>query len=223
MLLIQSVTLTYGPGDRGGRGAEARSRFPLAYPVEPEVFAAPVGVHSLLFYQQGEELLTNEEECRRSLGAYLPRLGFSPEAAEAEMARRLRGMRAVRVLGYRDHTQPSLTNLRLSPAGEGWEAVFWWDDQRSGMPYRRGHNRDYNDPASRLYRRDCLNETAFVLAPGQTGRVLWNERRRDCDDGGWYYQLHAYSVAALPAGEAAEDVFTRREPDFLYRQMAELY
>ena len=91
------------------------------------------------------------------------------------------------------------------------------------MPYRRGHNEDFGNAASRFCGRDCLNETAFLLVPGQYGRLLWNERR-SCQEGEWNYQLHLYNLYLAPDGTSpAEDVFTCREPDVVYRQLADLY
>lgn len=225
MLLIQCVTLVWYKESRGAAGAETRARFPLAYPVEAPAPLPPgeALVHTLRFCQcRPGEILPAGEAYRRGLERHLPRMGFSREEAAAEIARRQREMNQTRLLAYPDYTHLNLTNLAFRPAGEGWEACFRWDEQRSGVPFRRGRNRDYNNPASRLYRKDCLNEAAFVLAPRQTGRILWNERCRYGDDGVWYYRLHACSTAALPGRAFSPEVFLR-EPDFVYRQMAELY
>lgn len=70
----------------------------------------------------------------------------------------------------------NLANLSIVPCPCGFEVSFYYDERRSGRPFRRGHNKDYNNPQSPLYRKDCLNETAFVLKPNQYGRILWNER-----------------------------------------------
>lgn len=227
MLLVQSVTLTWYKDSRGAPGAEARARFPLAYPIAEAASPLPPGeaiVHSLRFYQLGPgEITTAEEEYRRGLERHLPRLGFSPERTAAEIARRQREMRRVQFLAYPEHTDLNLTNLAFRPAGEGWEVIFWWDEGCSGLPPRRGRNRDFNNPDSRLYRKDCLNETAFILTPGQAGRIVWNERKQDFDDGTWYYQLQARNLAALPREKVTPDVFLEREPDYIYRQMADLY
>ena len=181
-------------------------------------------VHTLCFYQcHPGEIITNREECRRGLEQYLPRLGFSRKQVSAEIARRQREMGRVQFLAYPDHLNLNLTNLSFRPLEESWEIVFRWDEQRSGLPYRRGRNQDYNNPDSRLYRKDCLNETAFVLAPGQTGRLIWNERDRGYDDGIWFYRLNVCNVAALPGREFPPEVFLLREPDFVYRQLAELF
>jgi len=222
LLLIQSITLTWGKGERGGRAAAARAGFPLGCPVDERAFSGGAAVHSLRFFQQGEEIITADEECRRALLYHLPRQGLSPARVEELILRRRREMRQTRVLTYPGFEDLNLPNLALRPAGDGWAVSFRWDERRGGMPFRRGRNQDYNDPASPFYRRDCLNETAFCLEPGQYGRVVWNERQRDFDDGSWFYQLHAYNIAEAPGGKGEPGLFLR-EPDFLYRQMAELY
>lgn len=81
MLLIQSITLTWSPRERGGQAAAARARFPLACPVEERALvASPDGavVQTLHFFQDGDTILTAEEECRQGLQAHLARQGFPP-------------------------------------------------------------------------------------------------------------------------------------------------
>ena len=227
MLLVQNITLVWYKDSRGAPGGAVRARFPLAHPITKAASPLPPGeavVHSLRFYQWSpEEIITNREECRRGLERHLPRLGFSREETAGRIARLQREMDRVQLLVYPDYTHLNLANLTFRPAGEGWEVGFWWDERRSGLPLRRGHNRDFHNPDSPLYCKDLLNETAFVLAPGQVGRLIWNERRQTCDDVTWYYQLHACSIVPLPGGVIPPDVFLAREPDFIYRQLAELY
>ena len=72
--------------------------------------------------------------------------------------------------------------------------------------------------------KDCLNETAFVLRPGQYGRVIWNERRTDYDYQTWYYQLHIRNLFHISSEqEIKQDIFLAARPDFEYRQLAALY
>jgi hypothetical protein len=225
MLLIQQVTLTWWKGERGGKGAEARTRFPLTWPVEGTPFdpQPEVLVHRLHFYQRGEKFLSSEENCRYCLERYLPCRGYTPQQCQTEIARRQRSLRQTQLLPYPAAADVNLAHLALRPGALGWEVLFRWDGRRGGLPFRRGRNRDYNDPASPFYCQDCLNETAFALAPGQYGQITWNERRQDWDDGTWYYCLHAYNLVELPPGVSPTYVFLRQEPDFTYRQMAALY
>lgn len=118
----------------------------------------------------------------------------------------------------------NLTNLSIQPMPEGYSVSFFYDEHRSGMPYRRGHNQAFQDAGSPLYRKDCLNETAFVLRPGQYGRVIWNERRTDYDYQTWYYQLHICNLFHISSEqEIKQGIFLAARPDFEYRQLAALY
>ena len=118
----------------------------------------------------------------------------------------------------------NLTNLSIQPMPEGYSVSFFYDEHHSGMPYRRGHNQAFQDTGSPLYRKDCLNETAFVLRPGQYGRVIWNERRTDYDYQTWYYQLHIRNLFHISSEqEIKQDIFLAARPDFEYRQLAALY
>ena len=118
----------------------------------------------------------------------------------------------------------NLTNLSIQPMPEGYSVSFFYDEHRSGMPYRRGRNQDFQNPSAPLYFKDCLNETAFILRPGHYGRVIWNERRTDYDNGTWYYQLHVCNfIHAFLTQEIKKDMFLAVQPDFEYKQLAVLY
>jgi len=117
----------------------------------------------------------------------------------------------------------NLTNLSIRSDARGYEVTFFYDEQRSGQPIRQGHNKDYHNIDSLLYRCDILNETAFSLTRGQYGRVIWNERRRDYDTGEWYYQLHVQNLFHFTGKMPKTDIFLTCKPDFEYKQMAILY
>ncbi len=124
---------------------------------------------------------------------------------------------------YSSLEQLNLTNLLLQQKPDGLLVSFFYDENRSGMPYRRGHNQDYHKMDSPFYRKDCLNEVAFSLMPNQYGRVLYNERRRDMDTGEWYYQLHVYNLLYTEEKQLSKDVFVVHKPDRIYQQIARLY
>ncbi|MDE7319687.1 MAG: hypothetical protein K2N46_08145 [Lachnospiraceae bacterium] len=117
----------------------------------------------------------------------------------------------------------NLTNLSVRFREGSYSITFFYDEQRSGMPVRRGHNQDFQNPKSLFYGKDTLNETAFVLAAEQYGRIFWNERNTDCDTGEWYYQLHIYNLYHTPDRSFSNDIFVKNRPDFEYRQLAKLY
>lgn len=68
-----------------------------------------------------------------------------------------------------------------------------------------------------------MNENAFLLVPGEYGRVMWNERNVDYDTGHWYYQLHIYNILLYPRGVPPTDILAQRQPDYEYEQMADLF
>ena len=223
MLLIQEIDLTWGKEERGGECARVRQSFPLAWPMDKSQLEGAVTVQRLSFFQKGETILDAAQESRKSLEVYLPHLGFSPEKIQREIEQRLFQIRQNRFQSYSSTAELNLTNLSLTPSGTEMEVTFFYDEHRSGMPHRRGHNKDYCCPQSPLYGKDCLNETAFSLAQGQYGRIVWNERRTDYDTREWYYQLHVYNLICMEIDQASQAVFTEREPDLKYEQLAVLY
>jgi len=117
----------------------------------------------------------------------------------------------------------NLTNLSVRLNAGDYEVTFFHDEQRSGKPVRRGHNKDYHNIDSPLYRHDVLNETAFLLKQAQYGRIIWNERKLDYDTGEWYYQLHVINLLHYLGEMLKSNIFLNSKPDFEYKQMAVLY
>ncbi|MDE6982977.1 MAG: hypothetical protein K2O99_00330 [Lachnospiraceae bacterium] len=197
MLLIQNICLQWGKEARGAKGENVRRRFPQAYPIEPQRVQEPVLVQNCRFYQshQGIRAAIQKEQYLRGRCQYQTFVSVQ---------------------------SVNLTNLLISPGDNALEITFFYDERRSGAPVRRGHNKDYQNPDSPFYARDVRNETAFVLSPGQYGRIVWNERRLD-SDGIWYYQLHIYNLYNHTEETTTGALFTKREPDYLYSQLAVLY
>lgn len=224
MLVIQRIDLTWYKQERGGRCAQVRRQFPMAYPLQDIPPQCAAAVHRIGFYQQGERFLDAAQMLRQGLERSLPRLGFSPGQVQNTLADRLRLMERSQLQTFSGVEELSLTNLLFRPAPEGIAVSFFYDGHRCGAPFRRGHNQDFRDPASPLCGKDCLNETAFVLSPGQYGRILWNERKTGDDDRTWYYQLHIYNLLYHTADQPPErDILILKEPDLCYQQMAVLY
>ena len=223
MLLIQEIDLIWGKNERGGIPAKTRQHFLPAYPLEDLPFEGDVVVHRLAFFQHGEKIMNAQEETRWSMETYLPKLGFTQNQIQQEIEGRISFIKRNRLQAYHSAMELNLANISVQPCPEGLEVTFFYDEHRSGMPYRRGRNKDYCNPHSPLYCKDCLNETAFLLAPGQYGRVMWNERRTDYDTGEWYYQLHTYNLVNTLSKMPNKNIFTAQEPDFEYKQLAVLY
>lgn len=223
MLVIQTISLVWYKQDRGSAGAEARQRFPLAFPLDEEAPAGPIRLHRLRFSQRGETFLDELEETRELLNLSREKLGLSQKQLRREIEKREQWIRQYRTQAFQALSELNVTNLALRPWEDGCAVSFFYDEHRSGAPCRRGHNQDYHDPASPFCGKDCLNETAFRLRPGQYGRILWNERRSAIDTGGWYYLLHACNLFCYPGDAPERDLLTAASPDYVYRQLADLY
>lgn len=191
MLLIQDICLSWGKQERNSGSAKRRTEFPAAYSLDH----VP-GV------MQGEVLVN--------------RLNFRQRGTEFQAS----NQDACRYQFYPSVKDLNLTNLSIQSEPYGCKAVFFYDERRSGQPVRRGHNKDYGNADSWLYRHDILNENAFSLKKGQYGRVIWNERITGWEE--WYYQLHIINLLYSDKMPEA-DIFLNGKPDFEYKQMAELY
>lgn len=194
MLLVQDISLSWGKRERGSAYAGARAEFPPAYLLDklPDALYGDVIVHRLDFMQK--ETL------------------FQP----------LPGSDAYRFQIYSSVQSLNLTNLSVQADKESYEVTFFYDARRSGRPTRQGHNKDYHNMDSSLYRHDVLNETAFSLGVGQYGRVIWNERKTDCDTGEWHYQWHVVNLVHCLDKIWKADIFLTGRPDYEYRQVAAL-
>ena len=223
MLLIQNICLTWNKRERGAKGEQARRRFPPAYPLEEISSFDNVIVHNLNFIQKEMHVTDSAQELRRSLEASLSLSGFPQSRIQEELRRRARWIQRHRLQTYASADMLNLTNLSVRFREGSYSITFFYDEQRSGMPVRRGHNQDFQNPKSLFYGKDTLNETAFVLAAEQYGRIFWNERNTDCDTGEWYYQLHIYNLYHTPDRSFSNDIFVKNRPDFEYRQLAKLY
>lgn len=94
-----------------------------------------------------------------------------------------------------------------------------WFDGGLGCIRRQGGNEDFGKKGAKLSGRpNTLNETAFKLCVGQSGRIRWNNRYASYH-GQWYEQYQLYFVNA---SELTRDIFVRKY-DYSYEQMADLF
>lgn len=195
MLLIQDICLSWGKRERDSAYARVRAEFPRAYSLDKLSDGSPgeILMHCLRFGQKGT------------------------------VVQALRLDDRYRLQQYSSVQDINLTNLEIRWDAGSYEVTFFYDERRSGQPVRQGHNKDYHNTASSLYRHDILNETAFSLEAGQYGRVIWNERNLDYDTGEWYYQWHIINLLYDSDQLPEKDIFLARSPDFVYQQMAALY
>lgn len=63
----------------------------------------------------------------------------------------------------------------------------------------------------------------LYLGKNQYGRIIWNERKVDYDQGTWYYEFHIYNLIYLTENKFPDNIFLQTEPDYIYRQLARLY
>lgn len=202
MLVIQKITLVWHKEERGGKFAEARSRFNFALPINRtpgKTDECLLDEHRL--YQHVNKFYTLQE--------YDKLLGF-------EWSARVR----------REYSPPvrlselKVKNVTFTEVDSGIRVNFSYDPQLNGAPPRRGHNKDFNDTNSPFFGEDILNETAFALALGQMGRIAYNGRFSDCDNGHWWYEQTVVNIANVENFKS--NVFVGREFDFVYERLAEL-
>ena len=73
------------------------------------------------------------------------------------------------------------------------------------------------------YLHSTLREKAFTLTEEKPyGRMIYNGRLNDHDTGQWYYREAVINIFYIN-GNFASDLFTSREPDFVYEQTEILY
>lgn len=140
-LLIQDICLSWGKKERNPACARRRTEFPVAYSLDH----VPGILHG--------EVLVN------CLNFMQGGTVFQPLNREAYCYQ-----------FYPSVKDLNLTNLFIQSEPHGCKVVFFYDERRSGQPVRRGHNKDYDNADSWLYRHDILNENAFSLKKHSTYR-----------------------------------------------------
>jgi hypothetical protein len=222
MLLIQNIRLSWDKNERGAKGEDVRRSFPPAYPVGHQLFGEAV-VQNLYFYQEEDRIMDYNQAEYFFMEKSLPRIGFTKEQAAEEAKKRIEWTKKHQYQSYPSIDALNLANLSVCAKENQVEITFFYDEQRSGVPVRRGHNKDFLNPDSRFYQKDNLNETAFILGKNQYGRIIWNERKVDYDQGTWYYEFHIYNLIYLTENKFPDNIFLQAEPDYIYRQLARLY
>lgn len=201
MLIVQEIVTVWHKTERSGECADARSRFSYAAPIEKNPDSSDECVYDYRrFYQVGKKFHT-PNEYDRLLGygtRLLPKRAYESPKKFSEL---------------------KVKNISFNESENGIETVFSYDPQISGQPFRRGHNKDYNNADSRFYGKDILNEIAFVLKDGQKGRIMYNGRFSDYDTGQWWYEQTVVNIANFPFEKIGENVFLDEKFDFLYKQL----
>lgn len=95
-------------------------------------------------------------------------------------------------------------------------------DRKSGMPFRRGHNEDYNNKDSLFFGIDVINEKAFILGYGNYGRIIYNGRFVS-EDSSWYYNLNIINFISADNNIYRLNMFKNTSINYIYKQIAKLY
>ncbi len=123
-------------------------------------------------------------------------------------------------LGYLNrHYYADCENKTMPKSPEENRYRIRWFDSGRGSIRRRGGNEDFLKRGARFSGEpNRLNETAFILKPGQSGTVCCNNRFSSWH-GQWYEEYRIYFVSAV---RPDRNMFVR-EPDFRYEQLAVLF
>ena len=122
---------------------------------------------------------------------------------------------------YRNFSE-LLKFIRVFKEDDGYRIMFC-DENVAWCPTKRsGHNEAFNDENSIFYRRNTLNETAFILGKNEYGRIIYNNRYVDCDTQRWYYGRHVYNIMNCDLSACKEKMFFEKDADYEYRQLVDL-
>lgn len=215
MLVVQEIVTEWHKNERGGESAEARSRFLYAAPIEGKPCLSDECIFDYKRFYQKERNFYTPDEYDRLMGfgvaRRLPKRTYESPVKLSQL--KVRNVSFVIVENQNENESETENSVEVS---------FSYDLQINGKPARRGHNKDYNNIDSRLYGKDILNETAFVLKEGQKGRIMYNGRFTDYDTGQWWYEQTAVNIANISFGNFTSNIFLDSEFDYMYNQLADL-
>lgn len=204
MLVVQQIVTVWYKSERGGECAEARSKFSYTAPIEGKPCVSDECIFDYKRFYQKDRRFYTPDEYDKLMGfgvRQLPKRTYEPPVKLSQLKGR---------------------NVSFTQTENGVEVGFSYDPQINGKPCRRGHNKDFNNTASRFYGKDVLNETAFVLKDGQKGQIMYNGRFSDYDTGQWWYEQTAVNIANIPFEDFHKDIFLEGKFDFVYNKLAYL-
>lgn len=102
--------------------------------------------------------------------------------------------------------------------------IYFTYNSHIGKPvrtYRHAKKPIHSDHSEYLH--SPLKEKAFTLnGENPYGRLIYNGRLTDYDTGEWYYEESVINLFYVD-GNFGKDLFTSREPNYLYKQIEFLY
>lgn len=225
MLAILQIKMYWTKENRTSDGARRRQQYYAPVLIEPDVPLAGDGifVKKCYYTQDGTQILC-AAEASRQLDARLRReyagVPFSSSDEHEQKMARCRNDHIRRDLGsFFDIGRVDIPCVQIIEEPDLCYRVKWFDDRRHGMPKRRGGNEDFRVKGTRLAGQpNTLNETAFILRPGESGILKYNYRYA-CYDGQWY---ECYYVYVVNTDRLSHDVFIRNYT-YTYDQLADLF
>jgi len=106
-------------------------------------------------------------------------------------------------LGVTPYCPPNAGGITLALDDDALHVAYQWD-RSQGAPERYSAKVD-----------------AFRLSPGQWGRVRYNGRLTDFDNGTWWYEKWVYNIGLFSSPPSS--VFVTTEPVKVFTQMAYLW
>lgn len=116
-----------------------------------------------------------------------------------------------------------IANIRIFKEDNIYKIMFCDENFSSHRPTRHGHNESYMKKQSPFKYKDRIFETAFRLDKNKYGRIIYNERNVEHDTGIWYYGLHTYNIINCDKSDFKEKMFFRKNPDYEYKQLKQLF
>lgn len=224
MLAILQIKMQWTKENRTPGGSLQRQEYYKPVEIEEGVNLAGEGIFlkKCDYLQQGGTVLSDAQACKK-LNEQLreENIGRAFTGRDEWEQRRagLRNQSMNRARGaFYSVDQLDIPCVEVMAEPDCRYRIKWFDCGR-GMPKRRGGNEDLYKKGARLAGSpNTLNETAFILEPGQSGLLKYNYRLTSYD-GQWY---ECYYVYVVNAKELNRDVFMR-EYDFVYDRLADLF
>ena len=224
MLAILMIEMKWYKQDRTPAGAVLRQPYYMPKKIDEGVSLSGTGVfYKQCYYcQEGEIILPNEDMKKEQ-----EELEYKKNKGKAFTGSDEKQMR-LEFLGEKRRkkeqgffytiNQLNIPCLTINEEGENSYRVKWYDSM-IGKPRRRGGNEDFGKKGTRFAGQpNLLNETAFILAEGESGVLKYNYR---CAyyEGQWYKCYYVYIVNEK---ELTHTIFLRNY-DYEYNQLADLF